>query len=109
MHVQHEVQNGRLVGADCLWQLQQVFRCATEFLGGVIRNRLAGERLTVKMKTHSGAKKRLRLLPGGKVKRKKVGLRHLNSHMSSNVKRQLGKATYVDPANLLQTKRCLVF
>ena len=57
------------------------------------------------MKTHSGAKKRFRVKPGGKVKRKKSGLRHLNSHMSSKPKRQLGKAGYVDDANMLQIKR----
>lgn len=63
----------------------------------------------MKMKTHSGAKKRFNLLPGGKVKKKNTRLRHLNSHMSSKVKRQLGKATYVEDANMLQVKRLLVF
>lgn len=63
----------------------------------------------MKMKTHSGAKKRLKLQPGGKVKRKHTRLRHLNSHMSSKVKRQLGKATYVEDANMLQVQRLLVF
>jgi len=63
----------------------------------------------MKMKTHSGAKKRLKLLKSGKVKRKQVGMRHLNSHMSSKPKRHLGKTAYVDDANMLQVKRCLVF
>jgi large subunit ribosomal protein L35 len=63
----------------------------------------------MKMKTHSGAKKRLRLLKSGKVKRKQVGLRHLNSHMKSKTKRQLGQMTYVSDANMLQIQRCLVF
>lgn len=62
-----------------------------------------------KMKTHSGAKKRLKLLPGGKVKRKQTRMRHLNSHMSSKVKRHLGDVIYVDDANLLQVKRQLGF
>lgn len=62
-----------------------------------------------KIKTHSGAKKRLRLLKSGKVKRKQVGLRHLNSHMKSKTKRHLGDMVYVDDANLLQIRRCLVF
>ena len=57
------------------------------------------------MKTHSGAKKRLRVKKSGKVKRKKVGMRHLNSHMSSKRKRQLGEATYVSDANMLQVNR----
>jgi large subunit ribosomal protein L35 len=62
-----------------------------------------------KMKTHSGAKKRLKLLKSGKVKRKQAGMRHLNSHMSSKRKRQLGETSYVSDANYLQTRRCLVF
>lgn len=62
----------------------------------------------MKQRTHSGAKKRLRLTGGGKLKRKKVGMRHLNSHMSSKRKRQLGKGTYVDGANLYQVERTMV-
>jgi large subunit ribosomal protein L35 len=62
-----------------------------------------------KMKTHSGAKKRMKLLPSGKVKRKQTRLRHLNSHMSSKRKRHLGDVVYVDDANYLQIRRCLVF
>ncbi|MGE0633722.1 MAG: 50S ribosomal protein L35 [Pseudobdellovibrionaceae bacterium] len=61
------------------------------------------------IKTHSGAKKRLRLLASGKVKRKQTRMRHLNQHMSSKVKRHLGQTTYVHSANMLQMKRCLVF
>lgn len=63
----------------------------------------------MKQRTHSGAKKRMRLTGSGKVKRKQVGLRHLNSHMSSKPKRHLGKTTYVDDANMYQTSRTLVF
>ena len=63
----------------------------------------------MKQKTHSGAKKRLRLLPSGKVKRKQTRLRHLNSHMSSKTKRHLGMTIYVDDANMKQVRRCLVF
>jgi large subunit ribosomal protein L35 len=63
----------------------------------------------MKMRTHSGAKKRLKLLSSGKVKKKSTRLRHLNSHMSSKIKRQLGKTSYVETANILQVKRLLVF
>ncbi|MBL7543807.1 MAG: 50S ribosomal protein L35 [Bdellovibrionaceae bacterium] len=63
----------------------------------------------MKQKTHSGAKKRMRLLPSGKVKRKQVGMRHLNSHMKSKTKRQLGDVVYVHSANMYQTSRTLVF
>jgi large subunit ribosomal protein L35 len=63
----------------------------------------------MKMKTHSGAKKRMKLLSSGKVKHKRTRLRHLNSHMSSKVKRQLGATAYVHDANMLQVQRMLVF
>lgn len=63
----------------------------------------------MKMRTHSGAKKRLRKLASGKVKRKQVGMRHLNSHMSSKPKRHLGGTVIVDDANMYQTRRTLVF
>ena len=62
-----------------------------------------------KMKTHSGAKKRMKLLKSGKIKRKQTRLRHLNSSMSSKRKRHLGDVVYVDDANYLQARRCLVF
>ena len=62
-----------------------------------------------KMKTHSGAKKRMKLLKSGKIKRKQVGVRHLNSHMTSTRKRHLGDVVYVDDANYLQARRLLVF
>ncbi|MEI7973642.1 MAG: 50S ribosomal protein L35 [Bdellovibrio sp.] len=65
--------------------------------------------MKAKMRTHSGAKKRLQLLKSGKVKRKQTGVRHLNSHMSSKRKRHLGEMIYVDDANMLQISRCLVF
>ncbi len=58
-----------------------------------------------KMKTHSGAKKRMRVLSSGKVKRKQTKMRHLNSHMSSKVKRHLGQTVLVHDANMLQVKR----
>jgi large subunit ribosomal protein L35 len=60
-------------------------------------------------KTHSGAKKRFQMLKSGKVKRKQTGMRHLNSHMSSKRKRHLGDMVYVDDANMLQIRRCLMF
>jgi large subunit ribosomal protein L35 len=65
--------------------------------------------MAAKIKTHSGAKKRFQLTASGKVKRKQVGMRHLNSHMSSKRKRHLGDMVYVDDANYLQIRRCLVF
>lgn len=63
----------------------------------------------MKQKTHSGAKKRLRLTGSGKVKHKNTGIRHLNSHMSSKTKRQKGKTSYVPDAMMYQVSRTLVF
>lgn len=53
----------------------------------------------LKLKTHSGAKKRFRAKPGGAIKRKKKNLRHLLINKSSKRKRQLGILTYVSKAN----------
>lgn len=62
----------------------------------------------MKQRTHSGAKKRLRVKASGKIKRKKQNMRHLLSHKSSKRKRHLGRMTYVDPANMYQVSRQLV-
>jgi large subunit ribosomal protein L35 len=62
-----------------------------------------------KTKTHSGAKKRLKLLPGGKVKRKKMNRRHCLAAKNHKRKRHLAKSTYVDDANMAQTRRMLLF
>lgn len=61
----------------------------------------------MKLKTHSGAKKRFRALPGGKIKHKKQGRRHLLENKSSKRKRQLGKTSYVHSANSYQVGRQL--
>lgn len=62
----------------------------------------------MKQKTHSGAKKRLRLTGGGKVKRGKAGLRHLMECKSSGRKRHLGEMTYIHTASAYQVERLLV-
>ena len=53
----------------------------------------------MKMKTHSGAKKRFRAKPGGKIKRKKKNLRHLLVRKASKRKRKLGILTHVSKSN----------
>ena len=73
-----------------------------------VKNLPSQEGEIMKQKTHSGAKKRFRVKPSGKIKRKRPGMRHLLSHMSSKRKRQLGSTEYVDPANEYQLKRQLV-
>ncbi len=62
-----------------------------------------------KAKTHSGAKKRMKLLSSGKVKCKQSGMRHLLSAHKSKGKRQAGKTDYVNDANINQTRRLLNF
>jgi large subunit ribosomal protein L35 len=52
-----------------------------------------------KMKTHSGAKKRFSITKSGKVKHKKMGLRHLMTGMSSNRGRKLRRSTILGKTN----------
>lgn len=59
------------------------------------------------MKTHSGAKKRLRVKASGLLKRRKTGLRHLLSHKSSSRKRHLGLSTHVNETNTSNIERLL--
>ena len=44
-----------------------------------------------KQKTHKGAKKRFRVTATGKLKRKRVGKRHLNSHKTGKHMRRLSE------------------
>jgi large subunit ribosomal protein L35 len=60
----------------------------------------------MKNKTHSGAKKRLRVLSRDKIKRKQARTRHLLKNKSSKRKRHLGDMIYVDSANMPNTRRC---
>lgn len=49
----------------------------------------------MKLKTHSGAKKRFKKTASGKIKRKKCGKRHLNLGKSNNRLRKLASAAYI--------------
>lgn len=62
----------------------------------------------MKLKTHSGAKKRFRKTGSGKIKRGQQGMRHLLSNKASKRKRHLGGGTYVSKANEYQVTRCLL-
>lgn len=59
-----------------------------------------------KAKTHSGAKKRMRVLSRDKIKRRQTKTRHLLKNKSSKSKRHLGDMVYVDMANMPNTRRC---
>ena len=62
----------------------------------------------MKQKTHSGAKKRFRAKPGGKIKRGQTKMRHLLVNKSSKMKRHAGAPAYVHDANEYQIIRCLL-
>lgn len=62
-----------------------------------------------KMKTHSGAAKRLKVTKNKKFKFQKAGKRHLLENKSSKRKRQSRGANYVNDANLYQVKQMLPY
>ncbi len=62
----------------------------------------------MKMKTHSGAKKRFRAKSSGKIKRGQTKMRHMLENKKSKTKRLLGAPAYVDKANEYQIVRCLL-
>ncbi len=61
----------------------------------------------MKLKTHSGAKKRFRVKSRTQIKRGQQGMRHILSNKSSKRKRHLGDKAYVDSANLSNIQVCL--
>jgi len=60
-----------------------------------------------KMKTHSGAKKRLRRTASGKIKREKAFRSHILTKMSPKRKRNLRKAGLVSPADLKRMNKLI--
>ncbi|MCX7905647.1 MAG: 50S ribosomal protein L35 [Elusimicrobiales bacterium] len=54
-----------------------------------------------KMKTHSGAKKRLKITASGKIKWKKCGLRHLLTPMSASKGRKLRKPKIIESSSTI--------
>ncbi len=61
-----------------------------------------------KMKSKSGARKRLKLMGSGRIKRKKAFRRHLLNSKSAKRGRRLRKGAMVDKSNLAQVKRMLL-
>jgi large subunit ribosomal protein L35 len=49
-----------------------------------------------KLKTHKGAKKRFRITASGKLKRKRAGKKHLNSHKAALRKMHLRRPLTMD-------------
>ena len=65
----------------------------------------------IKIKTHSGAKKRFSLTKTGKVKRAQANKRHLlNGHgKTTKLKRRLRSGAYVDVTNVAAIKRLIPY
>jgi large subunit ribosomal protein L35 len=60
-----------------------------------------------KQKTHSGAKKRIKVTGSGKLRREKAGKRHLLERKSSALTRRLTGTTDVSPADTGKMKKLL--
>lgn len=60
-----------------------------------------------KMKTRKSARKRLRVLPSGKVKRWKAATSHLLEHKSPRQRRRLRKGAIVVPVDEPRIRRLL--
>ncbi len=60
-----------------------------------------------KMKTHSGAKKRIRVTGSGKLMRQRAGKRHLNEHKSSRRTRRLSLDVPVAKADVKTARKLL--
>jgi large subunit ribosomal protein L35 len=60
-----------------------------------------------KMKTHSGAKKRLRVTGTGKIMRRRANRQHYFEHKSSTRTRRLDNEITVSPADLKNAKKLL--
>jgi len=63
----------------------------------------------MKIKSNRSAAKRFRATGTGKVKRNKAYNRHLLSSKNRKRKRQLGKSTVVDSANMAGIRRMLPY
>ena len=62
-----------------------------------------------KLKTHSGAKKRLNLTKKGKVKRAHAYKSHILNKKSTKRKRNLRKAAYADVTNVYAVKQLIPY
>lgn len=63
----------------------------------------------IKIKTHSGAKKRFNLTKNGKVKRAHANKRHILNKKTTKRKRGLRAGAYVDRTNEAAIKRMILY
>lgn len=62
-----------------------------------------------KLKTHSGAKKRVKLTKTGKIKRAHAFKSHILNKKDTKRKRGLRKATYADKTNVAALKKLVPY
>jgi large subunit ribosomal protein L35 len=62
-----------------------------------------------KLKSHSGAKKRLKKTASGKIKRKKVNGRHLMSSKGNSRRRRIKEAAYIDAGAAYRVARLIPY
>jgi large subunit ribosomal protein L35 len=62
-----------------------------------------------KLKTHRGAAKRFKVTGTGKIKRRHAFARHILTKKSAGRKRQLGKATLLDEADVKAVRAMLPY
>ncbi len=62
-----------------------------------------------KIKTHRGAAKRFSVTKNGKIKRGKVGRRHILNKKTTKRKRHLRMAGYASEANVAQIKKLIPY
>ena len=62
-----------------------------------------------KMKTNRSAAKRFKATGTSKIKRMKCGKQHILTKKTTKMKRRLRKATMMDSANLVATKKMLPY
>ena len=60
-----------------------------------------------KMKTHSGAKKRIRVTGSGKLMRQRAGKRHLNEHKPTKRTRRLSGDVVLSAADVKTARKLL--
>ena len=65
--------------------------------------------MSTKVKSHSGAKKRFKLLKSGKIKFTKAGRRHLLTKKNRSLKREMRKNAYLGLQDINHIKSLLPY
>lgn len=62
-----------------------------------------------KIKTNRATAKRFKVTGGGRIKRRRAFLRHINVNKTPKQRRRLGKSALVDPSNEPAIKRLIPY